>query len=113
MSDKQCPPTDVEVVKRNVHAAVLCAEGVVVDPHRGTVVARVVVRARCGRPGLSVARTPHTNTLTTAAGRQVAGEPLVQFSVKNHQGVAVVGPMTGRKRGGNDFGKRRATVGGE
>ncbi len=101
---------DVVVVPGNVHAAVYGTEGIVVHPHRLTVIERVVVSAGSHRPGLAVGRGPQADALTTATGRQVARKPLAQLQVVNHDGITVVRAMPRIERRRLDFSERGTAI---
>ncbi|PYJ53680.1 MAG: hypothetical protein DME82_13345 [Verrucomicrobia bacterium] len=96
----QRPAADGEVVKRYVHAPEVGAGRVVVHPHRLAVAraGREVGRARAGDPGDAVDRSPQTDALAAAAGRQVASEPQIERGVVHHDRVTEVSPVTGTER---------------
>ena len=110
--DLKGPAAHVEVVKRDVHAAVCRAEGVVVHPHRLAIVARVVMSAGPRSPGDAIGRGPQANALAAATGYQVAGEPLVQLGIEHHDRIAIVCAMPALERWRQRFRPGRAAIGG-
>ena len=111
VGDLQRAPAAGEVVERDVHPPVVGAFGVVVDPHRLTVVGRAFVDAGADAPGFRARRGPKPDALAPAAGGQIAREPLFQLLVVDDDRVAVVGPMAGERRGRTEAGEAFAPVG--
>src|SRR5580704_12838099 len=103
---------DLVVAEGDVHAAILLAVRVVIDPQGLTVVSSAVVRAGTCGPVDAVGRGPQTDTLTAATGGKVAGKPLVELRIEDDDRIAVVGSVSISKRGRKDLGEGGATVGG-
>ena len=62
-------------------------------------------------PGHAIVGGPQADTLSTATGRQIAREPLVQFGVEHHNRIAKVGAVSVRKRWRGNLGEGGAAIG--